>query len=115
MSRMMKKEISKGRLKPAPNVPCHRAQIDKPVSSAYRKQQGTNPHERAQLVQEEERNTQSLDRIVSSFVDSSARHKENEGELKVAAWSQTRELGSSGPYDMLFCLDDLDKKSIGML
>ena len=22
----------------------------------------------------------------------------------------TRELGSSGPYDMLFCLDDLDKK-----
>ena len=28
---------------------------------------------------------------------------------------QTRELGSSGPYAMLFCLDDLDKKSIGML
>ena len=27
----------------------------------------------------------------------------------------TRELGSSGPYAMLFCLDDLDKKSIGML
>ena len=23
---------------------------------------------------------------------------------------QTRELGSSGPYAMLFCLDDLDKK-----
>ena len=28
---------------------------------------------------------------------------------------ETRELGSSGPYAMLFCLDDLDKKSIGML
>ena len=27
----------------------------------------------------------------------------------------TRKLGSSGPYAMLFCLDDLDKKSIGML
>ena len=27
----------------------------------------------------------------------------------------TREPGSSGPYAMLFCLEDLDKKSIGML
>ena len=27
-------------------------------------------------------------------------------------WAETgtRELGSSGPYAMLFCLDDLDKK-----
>ena len=24
---------------------------------------------------------------------------------------QTRELGSSGPYAMLFCLDDLDRKA----
>ena len=28
---------------------------------------------------------------------------------------ETRELGSSGPYAMVFCLDDLDKKSIRML
>ena len=41
---------------------------------------GTTPRKSAQLLQEQERNTQSADRTVSSFVDSSAQHRENEAE-----------------------------------
>ena len=41
---------------------------------------GTTPRKSAQLPQEQERNTQSADRTVSSFVDSSAQHRGNEVE-----------------------------------
>ena len=40
--------------------------------------------------------------------------KDEEGSISIARagrrYTLTRELGSSGPYAMLFCLDDLDKK-----